>query len=61
MRGRATIGTPRIHVSRHGGEGMRDLPDDLLLEAYQKAIELQLDLLFIQLLGDEIRRRGLLQ
>lgn len=43
-----------------GVMGMRDLPDELLLEAYQKAIELQLDLLFIQLLGDEIRRRGLL-
>ncbi|MGG3841874.1 sporulation histidine kinase inhibitor Sda [Anoxybacillus kestanbolensis] len=38
---------------------MQGLPDDLLLESYYKAKELQLNKEFIQLIEDEIFRRCL--
>jgi hypothetical protein len=38
---------------------MRLLSDDVLLEAYKNAVELELDENFIQLLKKEIESRGL--
>lgn len=42
-----------------GGEKMKCLPDDLLIESYYKAKELQLSKEFIQLIEREIFRRRL--
>ena len=47
-----------FHVYR-GGEKMKCLPDDLLIESYYKAKELQLSKEFIQLIEREIFRRHL--
>jgi developmental checkpoint coupling sporulation initiation to replication initiation len=42
-----------------GGTGMRKLSDDLLIESYYKAKELQLSKDFIRLIETEIHRRSL--
>nr|WP_233254408.1 sporulation histidine kinase inhibitor Sda [Salipaludibacillus keqinensis] len=39
---------------------LNKLTDDLLLEIYKRAIELELDGQFIQILKDELNKRGLL-
>lgn len=40
---------------------MKSLSDDLLIETYFKAIELQLSVEFISLIKEEIERRSLLE
>lgn len=42
-----------------GGADMRKLSDELLIESYHKARELQLSKEFIQLIETEIHRRSL--
>lgn len=38
---------------------MKNMPDELLIETYYKAMDLKLDSRFIYLLKQEIRRRSL--
>jgi len=39
---------------------VRSLSDELLLESYKKALEMDLDKLFIKLLEQEIKKRNLI-
>ncbi len=48
------------HISVEGGTNVKYLSDELLLEVYQRAVGLQLDAAFIDLLCEEIKRRNLI-
>lgn len=42
------------------GHGLENLSDELLIESYKKANELQLSYEFIQLMENEMKRRSLM-
>jgi developmental checkpoint coupling sporulation initiation to replication initiation len=46
-------------ASRQAGDPMRKLSDELLIESYYKATEMQLSEDFIELIKKEIKRRSL--